>query len=253
MAYRRRFVRRGRGRFRPTPGLRRVRASGGQNLPTYTRSRASKLLHVFPTAQAMLDLVPSNAVPTIVHPATNANAIVLNQIPRTTGMAARIGTKIRLRELLLNYEASAAVNGAIQHQHVRVVVYYDRRPVVSSSSLPAVTDIFENDDVYAFRNLNSRDRIDVLYDQRFQLTNTPIYNSNSQSSQYERGVSTQKQVSVRIPINRLTSWLVADSAGSYQSMTYGTLVLMVLSPQSPGGTSPDFTFNFKLSFDDLDV
>lgn len=135
MAYRRRFVRRGRGRFRPTPGLRRVRASGGQNLPTYTRSRASAPSCLSYSAG---DVGPgsSNAVPTIVHPATNANAIVLNQIPRTTGMAARIGTKIRMRELLLNYEASAAVNGAIQHQHVRVVVYYDRRPVVSSSSCP---------------------------------------------------------------------------------------------------------------------
>jgi len=242
---------------RNVPGrLRTVRYSRGQNIPTYTRSSPLKLVHIYPTGQSTPQVLYANALTPMVDSGTSGtpNLTVLNQIPRTAGTATRSGPKIRMRSLLLSLEAFAGTAATSPgHFHMKLFVYYDKRPVVGSAVFPAITDLYENNDFCGFRSLNSRDRFDVLYERDIKLDKVPVFNSVTQVTQWDYGSASRKVLNIRIPVDRITAWDDANSSGGYPGMTYGMLCLCVVSTLAGASSNPVINFNYKLSFDDLNM
>jgi len=242
-----------RRRTRYTPGRRRgIKYSSGQNMKQFSRGPGIKLIHVFPSDQSgNYTINGTNASPANL--GVNPNAMLLNNIPKSSGLANRIGTKIRMRELLINWECimgdSAGVTGAI-HQHGRLVVVYDRRPSWGSAVAPTLTDLYENLAFTGFRALNSRDRFDILWEKEIALEAEYVWNGSAIQSRICK--SSDMRGSVRIPIYRKAAWQTDNTTGTLDGFTYGPLYLMFLSPSAfTSSVSPYCIFNWKLAFDDL--
>lgn len=239
-----------RGGYKATAGrVRKVKYSRGQNYPTYTRTRKVELLHVFPSNQGSAGIFAASDSSPVTLGTSGSNGVVLNQVSRGSGINNRLGTRIFMRDLLLNWEASMGNNGLtvpVSHQHFKLFVVYDKRPRTGTSSTPSLTDIYENTQFTAFREMSSRDRYDVLWEKDIQLTGEAVSPTQFMlcAGSYQRG-------SVRIPVRRMVSWVYNDTAGDLVAMTLGALYLIAMAG-SPfvGAVSPAVVYNWKLTFDD---
>lgn len=256
MAYRRVNRRRRSSRFssRFTPGRRvKVPYSRGQNLPTYS---GGKILHVYPTAQSTPFVMAASSTSPMSLTGGSGNCTLLNAIPRAGGMAGRTGYRIRMRTLLLTVEVEMPQTGSLvvglNHQHPKLWVLYDKRPLFATGTPPSITDVFEGTWFSSFRAFASRDRFDVLYEKDIPLDSDTVWNGSAAVPVY--GVAAQKRFNVRIPINRITSWDADDTTGALSAMHIGPLYLCYTSNFAfVSGQMPTATFNWKLSFDDLMV
>lgn len=247
-----RFSKRRVSRF--TPGRRRSvpYTKFGQQLPTFTRSRnVPRLLHIFPAVSIQQSMGASSNNPL----GAGTNALILNEVPRAAGVASRTGTKIKMRTLLINYEWHMGNTAGVTpqlHQHLKMVLLYDRRPIWGAAAYPSWTDVYESSAFTSFRTMMSRDRFEVLLEKDVALNAEPTYNGTSIVP--IEGPRSFARGSLRVPINRLTSWAPDDTSGVLAAMTYGSLFLVGLS-NGPyvANSSPYCFFSYKLSFDDLNV
>lgn len=253
MAVRKSFSKKYKNSRRYTPGRRtRVPYSRGQALPSYSRG---KIVHVYPTAQSTFYTISASSTSPMSSTAGSGNCQPLNEIPLIGGMSGRTGYRVRMRTLLLNCEVKMADTGSVvptySHQHPKLWVLYDKRPSFPTGTHPSVTDVYEGDAFTSFRQLSSRDRFEVLFEKDIPLASNQIWNGTGLV--YTLASQSFKRMSLRIPINRLTSWVSTDTSGHVDAMHIGALYLCFTSSNGYGTASPVCWFNWKLSFDDLMV
>lgn len=237
-----------------TPGRRvRLPYSSGQNLPQFSKG---KIVHVWPGITTSAFSMAASSTSPLDLTQFSGNAFLLNAIPLSGGITNRTGAKIRMRTLLLNLEVNAPNPSGIivpaAHYHMRIWVLYDKRPYFGTTTTPSLGDIYENTGYTAFRNLSSRDRYDVLMEKDVVVDAAPIWNGTAAVSAFAS--TSTKRMSLRIPVNRIASWITSDTTGGLAAFTYGPLYLCATST-SPfvSGQMPVVFYNWKLSFDDLMV
>jgi len=97
--------------------------------------------------------------------ASSGGAILTNNliIQQGTGESQRIGTKITLTDLMVRWAISNdnAGTGQMVSGNIRVVFLIDKQ---ANGALPAWTDIFQDANLYTFRNLDNIDRFEILKD-----------------------------------------------------------------------------------------
>lgn len=249
MAFRRMSRRRRIGR-KFTPGrLRRLPYSKGQNLSTFSHG---KILHVYPSDQAANYQMAASSTTPLDLTANSGNAVLLNPVPITAGISTRVGTKIKMRTLLLNCEISAPISSGVtlpsSHYHAKLWILYDKRPRWGTAVTPAITDIFENSGPFAFRSLSSRDRFDVLVEKDVFLESSPAGSTPVPCW----GSSSARRYNIRVPLNRVTSWQANDTTGGLAAMTYGALYLCLTNNLAfVSGQMPSMIYNWKVSFEDM--
>lgn len=249
MALRRMYRRRRVGR-KFTPGrIRRIPYSKGQNLSTFSHG---KILHVFPSDQAGNFQMAASATTPLDLTNASGNAALLNAIPVTSGITNRVGTKVKLRTLLLNCEVSAPISSGVQattyHYHAKLWILYDKRPRWGTAITPSISDIFENPAPFAFRSLTSRDRFDVLLEKDIFLDTYPAGSAPVACI----GPGSSKRYNIRVPLNRVTSWQAGDTTGGLAAMTYGALYLCLTNNVTfASGQMPTMIYNWKISFEDM--
>lgn len=253
MAVRKSFSKKYKNSRRYTPGRRsRVPYSRGQNLPAYSRG---KIVHVYPTAQAVSYVIAASNLSPMSSVPDTGNCRPLNEIPVTGGMCGRTGYRVRMRTLLLNVEVKLPDTGSVvpiySHQHPKLWVLYDKRPSFPTGTHPSITDVYEGDVFTSFRQLSSRDRFEVLFEKDIPLMSQQLWNGSGLA--YVLASSSFKRMSLRIPINRLTSWVSSDTTGAVGAMHVGALYLCFTTNVGLSSASCTCQFNWKLSFDDLMV
>lgn len=251
MPFRRRYSSRRRYSRRRIPGAttfvkgtRRAR-----DFPTFAPGRARQLVRVYPTTESTHNRIMSNAW--VEGTTINDNAVeVLNKITQGTSTQQRVGNRIFMRSLILDFSVNfenrrlmATPNTPIDW---RVAVIYDRRP---TGTFPVPGEVFDDSEPLAFPKMATRERFEILYMKTFTSNPISVFNGGTVATVY--GMHPLVHRRIAIPIRRSTTFINGQSGGALSDMQYGALIVCWWNLDPPSGvTNARVFWTHKLSFTD---
>lgn len=204
--------------------------------PTYSPWKATKVNPRSPDLKA-ITTTRTNAAASI---ATNVDGGILNLIGQGSDFNQRIGRRIYMSTLRLNFNLVAAI-AATQSCRERVLVVYDKAPNEVNNTAAQIAGMVLRDPVTAIDNVTSLrnegyiNRFDILLDKVLNVPIqaagiTPLYSFN---------------VSIRRPAV-FTSDTTPDDSSDYQQ---GALWILCMS--SATANPPGMAYDARLFFTDI--
>ena len=213
-----------------TPGtMRRIRYTSGIQTPLYTR----------PTLGSNVETHYHD----VGNGSTAVNAVInahVNGVAAGPGLSQRTGYRIQMMNLNFRYTIKANVPGWVAGepliQRCRIFVVYDKSP---HGGYPNITTVLQNNTYDSFQAMDSRDRIQFLYD-RFITVNLEIDPGTNKAMS-----TSETSGDIQIPLNRPATWAGGESSGELASMLSGGLYSYCF-PEA--GAAPLLDFRTRLTF-----
>jgi len=225
-------------------GSRRAR-----DFPTFAPGRARQLVRVYPTSESTHNRLMNNAW--VEGTTTNDSAVeVLNKITQGTSTQQRVGNRIFMRSLILdfsvNFENRRLMAEPNRPLDYRVAVIYDRRP---TGTFPTPGDVFDDLEPLAFPKMGTRERFEILYMKTFTSNPISVFFGVSPGAVYGMHPLIHRRIS--IPIRRSTTFVNGNPGGALSDMQYGSLIVCWWCLDAPSTTTNARVFwTHKLSFTD---
>lgn len=172
----------------------------------------------------------------------DSSAMVLNQVPQGTTSTSRIGRKIRMTGIrIVGRIANTATSAA--YNQVRLSLVYVPRLDRNQTTMPPQTAIYTTQDPSSLRVINNSDRYTVIRTWTHQL-----FGDIDAVNTGQEAISIDEM----IPLNHLTSWLQANTNGSFTEMEEGALCLYGQGINTNASNLyATFVYSARLYFDDL--
>jgi len=193
-----------------------------------------------------------------VVPGNNFSPVALNLIQTGSSFFNRIGRKIRMHSLFLEF--SAFPNGVANTEptYHRFVVVYDRQP---NGATPALADVLQDvsqtnalttpaASPWCHVNLNNRERFIVLMDERKVLPPA----ASSAPFTTSPFVTTEDTYKIKrfIPLKMLETHYKADSSPAViGDIATGSLIFFALADVAIAAASWEWAGSVRLKFDDM--
>lgn len=98
----------------------------------------------------------------------NPTGITLNLAAQGNDITQRIGNKINLQSLEINWECFWNASSTLACSNVRIVVVYDSEHT-GLTTLPNWVDVMFDTSAYTLPNVNTMDRFSIIYDEMFTV------------------------------------------------------------------------------------
>lgn len=154
------------------------------------------------------DLVTAN--PFIAAQVTAVRTSIFNA-DQGTAANEHVGRSVKMGSLLWNMPLTLPTTAA-GSSPIRLVIVYDRQP---NAALPATTDVFTSDNIYAMPNKNNKRRFKILVDEKLEGLSTA-----GPSTLFSSGIRKFK-VPMETYYNDVNGGTIADiTTGSYIMFTW---------------------------------
>lgn len=221
----------------------------GRDFPTFAPGRARQLVRVYPTSELTHSRLLNSAW-------TNGTGLndsaceVLNKVSQGTSTQQRVGNRIFMRSLILDFTINGEQRRAMATPNrpydIRVAVIYDRRP---TSTFPAPGDVFDDAEPLAFPKMSTRDRFEILYMK--VITSNPISVVPNPDVNLVYGIHRMVHRRISIPIRRVTTFVNGNSGGELSDMQTGALYVCWWCYEGPNATANARVYwTHKLSYTD---
>ena len=157
---------------------------------------------------------------------------MLNAVAKGTNDTSRVGNQIIVRSVHQRGFGSVTPATGVDQLH-RYLLLVDRAP---SGVAPAITDILNAVNVYAFINEDNRWRFKILYDETFNL------NATAESGSI-RAVNKMIRMVQKIHYND-------NSLGDIRDIQSGAIYWLAIGTSAAGATAGTFTGNSIISYID---
>lgn len=150
---------------------------------------------------------------------TTGAVALLNGIARGDDINERIGRKVVLRSIEMRVESVSTNTTGLDQNH-RVLVVFDRQ---ANATALTPADVLTAVDINSPRNLTNRSRFKIIYDNLHHL------NASGESGSH-KVIDWYKRVWFPVTFN-------SGDAGTIADIQTGSLYLVVVGNQAPGGTA----------------
>jgi len=216
----------------PRTGESRIRYSlpmKRKSPPTKTFKRPAKRTKTNPRLVALaskafeLKNFDAGSTARIVAAQTTATIVSLFQPDQGTAPNEHVGRSLKATSLEYNFQVSMAAT-SVGGSAVRLAIVYDRQP---NAALPAVGDVWQTDEIEAFRNLNNQKRFKVLVDQKLDGVSTA-----GPTSLYNNGFR-KFSVPLETEFNNVNGGTIADiTTGSYIAFVWQVGTIITANPDA---------------------
>lgn len=172
-------------------------------------------------------------------PTNNTNTGVLtlvNGVGQGSDFTQRIGRKVCLKSLLINWSTSQAGVSTEAGEVVRMMLIYDSQ--TNSASLPATTDVLLTADPFSAMNLNNRDRFKILYDKRATL-NPAVYTASVLTA----GAPVLRFYSKYLKLNH--EMIFSGTGSTIGSIQTGSIFSLVITTSGTGSSTYNLTTRLR--------